>query len=85
MRNKGLHNYWGYSTLSYFAPEPRYSAAARAGRPQDTEAEFRDMVTKLHEAGLEVILDVVYNHTAEGVRAGRCSAGAAWPTRPITG
>lgn len=70
LRNKGLHNYWGYSTLSYFAPEPRYSAAARAGRPQDTEQEFREMVQKLHEAGLEVILDVVYNHTAEGGKGG---------------
>lgn len=70
LRNKGLHNYWGYSTLSYFAPETRYSAAARAGRPQDTEAEFRDMVQKLHDTGLEVILDVVYNHTAEGGKGG---------------
>ncbi|GHG03676.1 glycogen operon protein GlgX homolog [Deinococcus piscis] len=70
LRNKGLHNYWGYSTLSYFAPEPRYSAAARAGRPQDTEQEFREMVAKLHDAGLEVILDVVYNHTAEGGKGG---------------
>ncbi|WP_261663520.1 glycogen debranching protein GlgX [Deinococcus sp. Marseille-Q6407] len=70
LRNKDLHNYWGYSTLSYFAPESRYSAAARAGRPQDTEQEFRDMVQTLHDAGLEVILDVVYNHTAEGGKGG---------------
>ena len=70
LRNKGLHNYWGYSTLSYFAPEPRYSAAYRRGDPAGTEAEFREMVQKLHEAGLEVILDVVYNHTAEGGRGG---------------
>jgi isoamylase len=56
---RGLTNYWGYNTMGFFAPEPRY--AARAPMP-----EFRDMVRRLHMAGIEVILDVVYNHTGEG-------------------
>jgi glycogen operon protein len=58
----GLRDYWGYNTLSFFAPEPRY--AARVGG-QSTMDEFRSMVRSLHGAGIEVILDVVYNHTAE--------------------
>ena len=58
----GLRNYWGYNTLSFFAPEPRY-AARNGGR--STLDEFRSMVRALHTAGIEVILDVVYNHTAE--------------------
>ena len=65
---KGLRNYWGYNTLGFFAPEPRYST-----RPNDAGAtlrEFKQMVKDLHVAGLEVILDVVYNHTAEGNHAG---------------
>ncbi|MFD1795774.1 glycogen debranching protein GlgX [Paracoccus aurantiacus] len=60
---KGLSNYWGYNTLAFFAPETGYTAE---GDP----AEFRDMVTRLHEAGIEVIIDVVYNHTAEGNELG---------------
>lgn len=56
---KGLTNYWGYNTLAYFAPCSRYAATSDAVR------EFKDMVKRLHKAGLEVILDVVYNHTAE--------------------
>jgi isoamylase len=56
---RGLTNYWGYNTMGFFAPEPRY--AGRGGL-----AEFRDMVRRLHMAGIEVILDVVYNHTGEG-------------------
>ena len=64
---RGLTNYWGYNSIGYFAPHQAYSAAARApGRPAGRSAEFRDMVKALHRAGLEVILDVVYNHTAEG-------------------
>jgi glycogen operon protein len=55
----GLHNYWGYNTIGFFAPEMRYSASGTLG-------EFKTMVKTLHAAGLEVILDVVYNHTAEG-------------------
>ena len=56
---RGLPNYWGYSTLSFFAPEPAYLDATGA-------AGLRDAVRRLHDAGIEVILDVVYNHTAEG-------------------
>ncbi len=56
----GLVNYWGYNTLGYFCPEPRY---ASTDRPRH---EFREMVRRLHAAGIEVWLDVVYNHTAEG-------------------
>lgn len=67
---KGLDNYWGYSTLSFFAPEVRYSAAARQGNPQGVIAEFKGMVKALHREGIEVILDVVYNHTAEGNHMG---------------
>jgi len=62
--DKGLRNYWGYNTLGFFAPEPRY-AASRA-RPSEMVREFKQMVKTLHNAGIEVILDVVYNHTAEG-------------------
>ena len=67
LRKKGLHNYWGYSTIGYFAPEWRYSSAGRRGGQVE---EFKQMVKSLHEAGLEVILDVVYNHTAEGNHMG---------------
>jgi isoamylase len=61
-----LTNYWGYNTIGFFAPHAEYSAAARAGQPGGEVAEFRAMVDALHAAGLEVILDVVFNHTAEG-------------------
>jgi glycogen operon protein len=61
--DKGLRNYWGYNTLSFFAPDARYSA----DRVTD---DFRAMVAALHDAGIEVILDVVYNHTAEGNHMG---------------
>jgi len=64
---RGLSNYWGYNTLGYFAPEPRY-AADRS--PEGAVREFKQMVRKLHAAGLEVILDVVYNHTGEGDELG---------------
>ncbi|MBP2338686.1 glycogen debranching protein GlgX [Saccharothrix coeruleofusca] len=57
----GRHNYWGYSTLSYFAPHPDYAA-----EPGKEVEEFRTMVAALHAAGIEVVLDVVYNHTCEG-------------------
>jgi glycogen operon protein len=63
----GLSNYWGYNTLSFFAAEPRYSSAVR---PADVINEFRSMVRRLHQAGIEVILDVVYNHTGEGNELG---------------
>ncbi len=63
--NKGLTNYWGYNTIGFFAPDPRY-----AHNPAFAFAEFKEMVARLHDAGLEVILDVVYNHTAEGNERG---------------
>jgi isoamylase len=72
----GLSNYWGYQPLSFFAPHPGYSS-----RPDPLGAidEFRDMVKALHRAGIEVILDVVYNHTAEGSEDGptMCFRGLA--------
>jgi glycogen operon protein len=64
---RGLRNYWGYNTLCYFAPDVRYAAA---GRPLEAVREFKMMVRALHAAGLEVILDVVYNHSAEGNHLG---------------
>ncbi|NYE23654.1 glycogen debranching protein GlgX [Pigmentiphaga litoralis] len=60
---KGMKNYWGYNTLGFFAPDPRYFSG-------EAVQEFKDMVDRLHEARLEVILDVVYNHTAEGNEMG---------------
>ncbi len=63
---RGLANYWGYNTLGFFAPEPRY--ATRRAREQGPAAvldELKGMVSLLHDAGIEVVLDVVYNHTAE--------------------
>jgi glycogen operon protein len=65
--DRGLSNYWGYNTLAYFAPDVRYSA--RSGVTGSVQA-FKTMVKNLHSAGLEVILDVVYNHTAEGNHLG---------------
>jgi isoamylase len=62
---EGLTNYWGYNTIGFFAPHNGYSAAVRAGHPGGQVAEFQAMVDALHQAGLEVILDVVFNHTAE--------------------
>ena len=64
--DRGLTNYWGYNTIGYFAPHNGYSAAARAGHPGGQVSEFKAMVDALHRAGLEVLLDVVFNHTAEG-------------------
>ena len=62
LTERGLTNYWGYSTLSFFAPEPSYATAeSRAGGAQAVVDEFRGMVSLLHQAGIEVILDVVYN------------------------
>jgi glycogen operon protein len=60
---KGLNNYWGYNSIAFFAPHPRYLASGKI-------AEFKEMVAHYHHAGLEVILDVVYNHTAEGNEQG---------------
>jgi len=63
---RGLNNYWGYNTLSFFAPDERYSAKCNI----PTVVQFKTMVRNLHRAGIEVILDVVYNHTAEGNHLG---------------
>jgi glycogen operon protein len=64
---RGLKNYWGYNTLNYFAPHVGYAAKSS---PRKSVVEFKSMVRTLHQAGIEVILDVVYNHTAEGNRMG---------------
>ncbi len=64
---RGLVNYWGYNTLGFFAPEPQYASTTQSG---DAVREFKTMVRNLHAAGIEVILDVVYNHTAEGNQLG---------------
>ena len=71
----GLTNYWGYNTIGFFAPDPRLGCAPNDGAA--LRAEFREMVKALHTAGIEVILDVVYNHTAE--------AGADGPTLSFKG
>jgi len=75
----GLVNYWGYQPVSFFAPHPAYSSRRDPTGPID---EFRDMVKALHRAGIEVILDVVFNHTAEGNRDGPtiCFRGLDNPT-----
>jgi glycogen operon protein len=65
--DRGLTNYWGYNSLSFFAPDARYASTKRAG---ELVAEFKTMVKTLHLAGIEVILDVVYNHTGEGNNLG---------------
>ena len=65
--DRGVTNYWGYNTIGFFAPESSYSSAGFLG---DQVSEFKTMVRNLHRAGLEVILDVVYNHTAEGNHLG---------------
>jgi isoamylase len=67
---QGLSNYWGYNTIAFLAPQSSYSAAVRQGRRGQQVQEFKAMVKALHQAGIEVILDVVYNHTAEGNHAG---------------
>ncbi|MCR2818900.1 glycogen debranching protein GlgX [Microbacterium sp. zg.Y1090] len=67
LRRLGLPNYWGYNTLGFFAPHAPYATeAARHAGPEAVLCEVKTMVRTLHEAGLEVILDVVYNHTSEG-------------------
>ncbi len=65
--DKGLKNYWGYNTTNYFSPTARYSSMGDAG---SQISEFKAMVKALHQAGIEVILDVVYNHTSEGNHLG---------------
>jgi len=65
--DKGLRNYWGYNSIGFFAPHCEYAATGTTG---DQVTEFKAMVRALHDAGIEVILDVVYNHTAEGNHLG---------------
>ncbi len=65
LEDKGLSNYWGYNSIGFFAPDPRYAA-----NPRDALREFKNMVARFHDAGLDVVLDVVYNHTAEGNERG---------------
>ncbi|MFJ3320628.1 MULTISPECIES: glycogen debranching protein GlgX [unclassified Curtobacterium] len=67
LADKGLRNYWGYNSIGFFAPHDEYSSSGTAGQQV---AEFKAMVQALHAAGLEVIMDVVYNHTAEGNHMG---------------
>ncbi|WP_433464506.1 glycogen debranching protein GlgX [Spirillospora sp. CA-128828] len=67
LTSRGLRNYWGYNTIGFFAPHAEYSSSGRRG---EQVQEFKAMVKALHEAGIEVILDVVYNHTAEGNHLG---------------
>jgi isoamylase len=69
LMEKGLTNYWGYNTLGFFAPDQRF-AAATSDQPGAQVNQFRQMVKTLHQAGIEVILDVVYNHTCEGNHMG---------------
>ena len=64
---RGLRNYWGYNSIGYLAPHNEYSSSGQAGQQVQ---EFKQMVKALHAAGIEVILDVVYNHTAEGNHLG---------------
>lgn len=67
LMNMGLINYWGYNTINFFSPHPRYaSATARKQGPQAVLEELKTSIRELHKHGIEVILDVVYNHTAEG-------------------
>jgi len=67
LMDRGLSNYWGYNTIGFFAPDVRYSASGTMG---EQVFEFKNMVKELHKAGIEVILDVVYNHTGEGNHMG---------------
>jgi glycogen operon protein len=67
LMNMGLINYWGYNSINFFTPQPRYAtSAAREKGPEHVVAELKTAIRELHRAGIEVILDVVYNHTAEG-------------------
>jgi len=67
LEDKGLTNYWGYNSIGYFAP---HSAYAKSGSTGEQVVEFKEMVKRLHAAGIEIILDVVYNHTGEGNHMG---------------
>ena len=78
---RGLSNYWGYNTIGFFAPDFKYSSSTTSGGQVQ---EFKTMVRALHEAGIEVILDVVYNHTAEGNRLGPTLSMRGMTTPPTT-
>ncbi|EHQ26309.1 glycogen debranching protein GlgX [Mucilaginibacter paludis] len=67
LKEKGLTNYWGYNTIGFFAPDARFSSSGVQGQQVN---EFKNMIKELHKAGIQVILDVVYNHTAEGNQMG---------------
>ena len=67
LEDSGKKNYWGYNTICFFAPDTRYTSS---DTPEDQVSEFKNMVKELHRAGIEVILDVVYNHTGEGNQLG---------------
>ena len=71
LMNMGLINYWGYNTINFFSPHPRYaSSAARGQGPEQIIIELKTAIRELHRNGIEVIMDVVYNHTAEGGAGG---------------
>ena len=70
LAERGLRNYWGYNSIGFFAPHAEYAAAAAAAGGRRPAEQFKAMVKALHQAGLEVILDVVFNHTAEGNHLG---------------
>jgi isoamylase len=70
LADKNMHNYWGYNTMAFFAPEFRYASKTAQQDPVGSVREFKQMVKTFHEAGIEVILDVVYNHTCEGNHKG---------------
>ena len=76
--DRGLNNYWGYNSIGFFAPDHRYSSTGAV-------REFKTMVKTFHSHGIEVILDVVYNHTAEGTTSGRRCLSVASITPRITG
>ena len=80
--DRGLSNYWGYNTIGFLAPHNGYASGGTDG---EQTTEFKAMVKALHEADIEVILDVVYNHTAEGNERARRSRSVASTTRPTTG
>jgi glycogen operon protein len=67
LKERGVTNYWGYHTIGFFAPDVRYSSSGTYG---EQVLEFKRMVKKLHKAGIEVIMDVAYNHTGEGNQFG---------------
>ena len=79
---KGLRNYWGYNTIGFFAPHNGYASFGTRG---EQVLEFKAMVRALHQAGIEVILDGVYNHTAEGNHLGPTLSFRVSTTRRTTG